>query len=208
MNRPIARKDPGSGWLVLSGAVPTLGGAFPMLADQLLMYTDLALPVLGIVPDPLSIALVRDFMEELEILIQVDVGIQVFDRELDEGTQIAGLYLLAGGTSEGWHAALDDTALEGLLLQRLRDGAVLIAAGAPAACFGSWILSEQQNGLAPGCGWLPNGFILPAQKEPLTDDRVRQTLIENDHSYALGIPEEAAIALGPQGELEVQRDMR
>lgn len=201
--RPVSRKYPGGGWLVLSGEVPAFGEAFPHLAELLLQSVDLTLPVLAWTPSWQSAVKLAGFLEEIEILIETEPVVYTFDDPPDPTLMAAGLVLLAGGTAREWQTALDESALEAILLKLLGNGAMLIVSGAAAACLGDWVVPASGAETLPGCGWLPGGLILTEQEDPLADDRVRLMLMENAHSYALALPALAAVAVGPQGELEV-----
>ena len=51
-----------------------------------------------------------------------------------------------------------------------------------------------------------NGIILPGQTAPSHIDHIRDLISDHIESYAIGLPEHALLALGPDNQIEVWSD--
>jgi hypothetical protein len=86
------------------------------------------------------------------------------------------------------------------LMRAFAAGAVILAEGLSAAMFGSWAL--QSNGaLMEALGWLEEALILPAAAD--VSSLARPVLQSHDAAFAVGIGTGTALALGPDGQVEV-----
>ncbi len=191
------------GWALLAGGLPSIGGAFPDLAERLLERIDVSRPPLGIKPYGAQPAKLKAFMEELEILIEMpgevlDAGEEAADRLMD-----AGMVVLAGGGVRDWLQALAHGSLEQSLRECLQSGSLVLAAGSPAGALGAWTFEEGVYELTEAAGWLPRAVVLPGIDDPASLPEVRRILSNEDRSYALGLPRDTALAVGPRGEAQV-----
>lgn len=203
----VLRRPHAGGWLILSGEIPSLGGATPELAERLLGHIDLSWPPLILTIGRKARAEVKRFAEEIETLIGVaprmlDLG-GVAPMEYAETSLAARFLLLLGGETVGWRSALDP-GYPGLEAESLMaDDRVVLAAGAAAAALGSWILAESSDTVEPGLGWLPDAIVLPGVVDPAGLEPVRERLQGAGKSYALGLPTSVLLALGPGNRIEV-----
>lgn len=80
------------------------------------------------------------------------------------------------------------------------NGGVILAEGLSAVMFGRWAL--QTNGaLLEALGWLDDALIVPATPDLSTF--ARPVLQAHEAAYAVGIGAGTALALGPDGQVEV-----
>jgi hypothetical protein len=80
------------------------------------------------------------------------------------------------------------------------NGGVILAEGVSAVMFGRWAL--QTNGaLLEALGWLDDALIVPATPDLSTF--ARPVLQAHEAAYAVGIGAGTALALGPDGQVEV-----
>ncbi len=191
------------GWVLLSGALPTIGGAFPDLADRLLQRIDLSRPPLGIVASSDRSHEMTVFMEELGDLIGAEGAILALGEEDAYRLEDAGLIALAGGDTQEWMHVFLQGGLEQRLLDFLQAEGLVLAAGAAAGILGSWVLAGGNSGPIEGLGWLPGAIVLPEVSDPAALPEVRQLLAFSGRRFALGLPPEAALAIGPGGGAEV-----
>jgi hypothetical protein len=119
----------------------------------------------------------------------------------------AGLLILAGGDADGWARALAPGDASSHVLESLDEGGLLYAVGGAAEALGQWVFPE---GEAPrrALGWLPGGVILTGRSDPAEMSGLPEHLAREDRSYAIGLGEGAALALGPGGEVEVWGEAR
>ncbi|HEY71563.1 MAG TPA: hypothetical protein G4O08_13385 [Anaerolineae bacterium] len=191
------------GWVLLAGGLPSIGSAFPDLAEHLLERIDVSRPPLGIKPSGARPGQLTAFMDELEILIEMpgevlDAGEEAADRLLD-----AGIVVLAGGGIRDWLRALSHGTLEQSLMEYLQRGNLVLAAGSPAGALGAWTFEEGVYELTEAVGWLPGVVVLPGIHDPASLPEVRRILSAEDKSFALGLPRDTALAVGPRGEAQV-----
>ena len=73
------------------------------------------------------------------------------------------------------------------------NGALILAEGASSTAFGSWLIEE--NELLPALSWLDDVLITTGKQNKLSGTPMT--------SLYLHIPDEAAIALGPDGMMEI-----
>lgn len=80
------------------------------------------------------------------------------------------------------------------------NGAVVLFEGACAAAFGTYILDgySQQDGL----GWLEDAVVLTGLDEDIAP-AAAPVLAAHEEAIAIGIGSESALALGPDGEIEI-----
>jgi hypothetical protein len=71
---------------------------------------------------------------------------------------------------------------------------------------GSWVFQEENASLLDALGWVMNGIILPDQPAPSHIDQIRDHISDHIESYAIGLPEHAMLALGPENQIEVWSD--
>ncbi len=191
----------GRGWLVLAGATPAADavrahalsiaaadGAVAYVAtqganadtDQLLAdMADLGARS-GYVVDMLTEddAVIRDQLGEAGIIV---IG-------ADSSVNNVRSSLLGAGI-EGVRTAFEN-------------GAVILAEGPAAMAFGAWTLDENKQVVA-GLNWLVNGFVLPGINRAAEAPAARQILAAQPSALAVGIGLESALALGPDGEVEI-----
>ncbi|MGH2606033.1 MAG: hypothetical protein ACRDG5_05535, partial [Anaerolineales bacterium] len=99
--------------------------------------------------------------------------------------------------------ACDAAGLDESLLGSVTEGGLVLASQAASGCFGSWTLPGPAHDISPGLAWLPGAIVLAGEADPAGREEVRRLLRDRDHSYAIGLPSAAILALGPQGEVEV-----
>lgn len=191
------------GWVMLAGALPSIGGAFPDLAGRLLERIDLSRLLLGITARSARSQGFAAFMEELGELIEAEGIILALGEEDTYRLEDAGLIVLAGGDAREWLDALAHGGLGQRLLEFLRTEGLVLAAGAPAGVLGSWALAEGAGRTIEALGWLPGAIVLPGASDPAALPEVRELLDSSVRRFALGLPPDTALALGPEGRAEV-----
>ena len=191
------------GWILLTGAVPSIGPLFPDLADRLLGRMDISRPLLGIAAGDAGSEGLQAFIQELEDLIGGEGIILALGNAAGHQIEEAGMMILSGGNPLEWLQYLKHDDLERRLMDFMRADGLVIAAGAPAGALGSWILEKDATSLCEGAGWLPDAIVLPGIHEPLDLPGVRELLGSGGRTFALGVPTDAALAVGPGGVAEV-----
>jgi hypothetical protein len=77
---------------------------------------------------------------------------------------------------------------------------VIVGEGAGAMLLGKWGVSHEAGKVYPGWGWVSDALIVP-HHTPERILAVRTALQRYPEAIALGLPDEVALALGPEGEL-------
>jgi hypothetical protein len=201
--QPTPHHKAQAGWIAMSGSLPRLGGEYPQLAARLLEKMDLAAGVLIVVPTDADPTAIKRFREDIEALLGASPAVEILRQ--DQPLQLSGVSLLvfAGGDVETWYSSLGREPSERRVLEFLDRGGVLLASDASCAGLGSWRFTPRIPDPVQGLGWLPGGLMLPGIADPGQLQSVRHLLSSEEHSYALGLPDGTALAVGSKGELEV-----
>ena len=192
----------GEGWLVLCGSLPTFGGLYPDLAGKVLEHVDLSMPVVVLHTQEAERSAVDSLSSEIECLLEREIAIAGAN-EAAEVWNAAGLLALCGGPAQAWSQAIGGSGSADLASGMVDEGVVVLAAGPAAAAAGTWVVSAEEDALHPGLSWLPGAIILPGELEPASVEGVRQWLAAPERVYAIGLPNGSALALGPDGEVEL-----
>ena len=188
---------------MLAGALPSIGGDFPDLANRLLERTDLSRPPVGLRARSARSRGMAEFMQELGDLFGVDGIILALGEEGEHRIEDAGLIVMAGGTTQEWLQAFTQGGLEQSLIDFLQAEGLVLAAGAAAAALGSWAMEEGISVPIEGLGWLPGAIVLPGVSDPAALPEIRELLGSSGRKFALGLPQDTALAVGPGGKAEV-----
>ena len=189
------------GWLVLAGSA---GGSDAIVARALsIAAADGAVAVLaGIGEDGVADRLLDNF-EGLGAQSGYLVDATVEDDEtLHSLLTGAGIVVVSGAADAGQAQAALSGATSAGMRQAWQQGALVLLEGPAAMCAGEWILraaGQCERGLA----WLPGALVLPGVAEAGDSEAARVLLGEMPAAVALGIGQNAALALGPGGELEL-----
>jgi hypothetical protein len=191
------------GWILLAGTVPSIGPLFPDLADRLLGRIDISRPMLGISARGSGSGSLPTFISELEELTGGASIILALAEASTYQIEDAGFIILAGGNPLEWRQFLRHDDLERRLFGFLAAEGLILAAGTPAAALGSWILEEDATSLSEGMGWLPEAIVLPGISDPTELPGVKALLGSSERTFALGLPKDSALAVGPGGDAQV-----
>jgi cyanophycinase-like exopeptidase len=75
--------------------------------------------------------------------------------------------------------------------------------GAGAIALAEWGVSSNPGmGVLSGWGWLPGALVAPHYNGPERVEALRAALVDHPDKYGLGIPDDTALALGPDGEVQ------
>lgn len=200
----IFRWRSGIGWLVLSG-----GGDFR--ADEALDI-DTFILTRTISHNPLAIIWAAGDVEQADHYLDYldDLGgrtgylvdiVTEDDQSITTQLSEAGIIIL----SDGMQVQRLQNALSGAAIAAIEtayaNGATIYAQGQAAALFGTWI-NTPEKGLHHGLGWVENAIIAPTQ----TDEQMavfQQMIQNNPDSYGVGLGIGSAIALNPEGAVEI-----
>jgi hypothetical protein len=195
----ILRWSSGNGWIILSGGT-SAGGE---VRAQALRRINAGGGVAYLGFNESSGDETLDDMEDLGAPTGYLVNIVAEDDDtIREQLEDASLIMIDDSESaETWRDALPGAAADGILAA-LENGAVVLAEGRGAAALGAFML-DSSGQLVRGLGWLENLLILPAVTQLGQSQVAREALDQEADAIALGIGQESALALGPEGLLEV-----
>ncbi len=199
----IFRWMDGRGWLILSGRLTPDGADVGDIRSLVLARSaaDGAVACVALSGDVSAAERLLDDLEELgapsgyvvDLVTEDDLTITkrlseasviVLDSAPDAGTARS---LLLGAPIEGIQTAFEN-------------GGMILAEGHSAAVFGTWVRT-QEGGVTNGMEWL-EGAVVFATDHPVGG--VARTVLElQPHGYAVGIGSGSALALGPDGEVQV-----
>jgi len=117
----------------------------------------------------------------------------------------AGLIYIGGGSVQRLTEALEDTPAIEAIAQAFDGGAVIVGASAGAMMLGKWGLSSTNHKIIRGWGWISDAIVVPHYTADRSDE-VRAALQRYPEAIALGIPDQVALALGPDGEVDTWTD--
>ena len=204
---PFLQRPRAKGWIVLTGSTPSLGRDSPRFPDYILENTDLAWAPCCLTADDMENEDLNTFLDDLEMLLNVDVqrlGLGMISKEEYQTRLSAGGFLmLAGGSAVTWVETMGSVGLRTQPEIALGKGRLLLAVGGAAAALGSWIRVPGEDALHDGLEWIRGAVVLPDVESPAHDREIQSWLKRVDRSYAIGLPQGAVFALGPEGEVEV-----
>jgi hypothetical protein len=192
------RRPEGAGWLILSG-----GAVGDAQVARLLGLMGTAGPIVVVVPSQgdrakgqSELAAFTDASGLPGSVAFLDPREEASDHLPQVLAEAAVIVIADCGTAEALCMALEESGASDVLLEALRNGSVILAEGAAAEALGQF---SGIGDLVPGLGWLP-GAVIQAHH---TSDRPCPALSRRSHLYRLGLAEGSALALGPQGSVEL-----
>ncbi len=117
----------------------------------------------------------------------------------------ASLIFIGGGSTARLIEALEGTPAIEAMAMAFDSGAVIVGSSAGAMLLGRWGVNAEQGRIYPGWGWVSDAMIVPHHSVERTP-HVRAALQRYPEAIALGIPDEVALALGPDGEVATWTD--
>jgi hypothetical protein len=197
----ILRRPYGKGWLILSGGQTTDGNVLRVLA-----LIDRAGSAVAVVPAPCHLPQADETLSPwLDRLGWPGNAIDCdSDVDMEEKISEASLILLPdlSGAAE-YAGAFSRTDAGQFILGALDEGAIIVAEGVAAESLGEVVettpFSSGGSAYQPGLGWVP-GACIQAHFSGARDARI---LARKKALIRIGIPPEAAIALGPDDQREL-----
>lgn len=114
----------------------------------------------------------------------------------------AGLIYIGGGDTEQLLDVLRGSLMMGAIAAAYDNGAVIVGMSAGAMALGAWgVSSDEGVGVLRGWGWLSDTVVAPHFDENARADALHQALLERPNMIGLGIPENSALALSPEGQV-------
>lgn len=117
----------------------------------------------------------------------------------------ASLIYVGNGSMQRLLEALEGTPAIDAIVSAFDGGAVIVGEGAGAMLLGKWGVGPEAGKIYPGWGWVSDALIVP-HHTPERILAVRAALQRYPEAIALGLPDEVALALGPEGELATWTD--
>ncbi|MEO1643762.1 MAG: hypothetical protein AAFR67_01145 [Chloroflexota bacterium] len=189
----------GNGWLVFSGGHTT---GSPLRARALARARAYGITAYISTADDGGDSLLED-MEDLGARSGYFI-----DPEYDDPTdtiadlKTASLVIVEMGTSiNALYRLLKGPAIEGIK-QAYERGAVVLIEGLAGNIFGRWVVTDSGD-IVDGLNWVNNAFVEPQSAGAEDSRAVRAVLNEIADAVAINIESGSALALGPDGAVEV-----
>ncbi len=186
------------GWLILSGGVDPLSDLRAQAISRIVSEGGIAYIALD--DDDLDDLI--DDMGELGAPTGFIINVMTEDDQtiramLEHAAMVflPGIYDLTD-----LHSSLLGAAIEGILAA-YQDGAVIFAEGQAVSLFGSSFRSAE-GVLLQGFGWVEDTLILPGVSSIAESNTAQIALAEQQARIVIGLEEESALVLGPQGHIE------
>ncbi len=189
------------GWLVLAGSVR---GSEAVRARALAVAAaDGGVAVLACAGENEAVEQLLIEFEDLGAQSGYIVDAFVEDDETLRSSLAEAGIVVVGAESDASHV---QDALSGAISEGIRmawqQGALVLLEGPAAMSAGSWVLREAES-CDSGLGWLPGALILPGVTDVASSPAASALLTEAPAAVTLGIGPQSALALGPDGELEI-----
>ncbi len=107
----------------------------------------------------------------------------------------------AGSSLDEMRSALLGAAADGIQVA-YEHGAIILVEGLSASVFGAWVYL-QTGKITTGLDWLHNALIVPGVTAIADSQAGREVLAAQPGAIAIGIGSGSALALGPDGEVEI-----
>lgn len=189
----------GRGWLILSGGADR-GGEIRGLALAR-SSADGGVACLALSSDPTFADRLLDDVTDLGAPSGyiVDVASEEDDTIRAKLAEAGVVIIAADVDAETVRSALTGAAMEGIQTA-YENGAVILAEGSCASAFGTFIETDGGS-LTAGLGWLEQALILPGVESAAS--AAKELLTEQAFAVAAGIGVGSALALGPDGQVEI-----
>ena len=206
----LFRRPPGSGWLILSGGLPTDDHV-----QRALALVEHAGTAIALVPTAEFLGPAEEALDPWIALTgwggkAVDCGSP--DAVEEEVSEAALVLLPDGAAANLFVEALGQTDAGEFLLSALDEGAVIVAAGSAAEAMGELIAESNPDHLpdlhggndghragSPALGWIPGAII---QSHFTAGIPIPASLKRKD-LFRIGLPDGVSLALGPGDEREI-----
>ncbi|MGD0174739.1 MAG: hypothetical protein ABSC61_10015 [Anaerolineales bacterium] len=206
----LFRRPPGTGWLILSGGLPTDDHV-----QRALALVEHAGTAIAVVPTADFLGMAEEALDPWIALTgwsggAVDCGSpDIVEEEVSEAT----LILLPDGAAANLYVeALGQTDAGEFLLSALDGGAVIVAAGSAAEAMGELIAEPDADRLpdlpggddghragSPALGWVPAAII----QSHFSAGIPIPASLKRKEFFRLGLPDGVSLALGPGDEREI-----
>jgi len=200
----------GVGWLVLAARVDWRTGESGDIDAAVLAWAKPNLPIAVL---PTAGASIADGEQLLDYYS--DMGgpegyvVPVFDlagaQDLENCQLLAQaglIYILDGPDMMRLIHALRNSPALAAVLQAFEAGACLVAVGRGAAALSPWVPATDNHHSEPGLNLLHNMLVEPDFSGSDSANELQTLLSKNNDCFGIGIPDGAAIALGPGGEVK------
>ncbi len=118
----------------------------------------------------------------------------------------AGLIYIGGGDTQRLIEAIEGTPVIEAIAEAFDNGAVIVGSSAGAMLLGKWGLSLSKHKTLPGWGWISDAVITPHYTPDRSAD-IRSALQRYPEAISIGIPDQVALAFGPDGEVDTWTDL-
>lgn len=203
----VFRRLGSMGWLVLAGVPSRMDQAGAQISERLLDVADLSRPPLLLSPSSTLPQEINGFLADVHTLLDVELQIvnpgDLEDEALRGLWLNAGIVIMAGGSQRFWQELIDGRLFRVRPQEILAEGSVLFAFGPAASVMGTWTLDHNTHEIEPGLGWILGSIVLPSNEDPADIASVHNHLEESEGAIALGLPDGAVLALGPDNQVEV-----
>jgi hypothetical protein len=203
----VFRRLGSMGWLALAGSPPQLNQAGVQISERLLEIADLSRPPLIFNPERSLRPDLKLFIDDLEILLGNEIQNvhpdELEEAELREQWLNAGIMIMGGGSQAYWRELIGMRLFQTEPQEILAEGALLFVFGACASLMGAWTFNQRLHELEQGLGWVMGSIVLPTNSDPAEISAVRNYLNDHEDIVALGLPDGALLALGPDDQVEV-----
>lgn len=196
---PLLRYLSGRGWLVFSGGNTAGSEVRAQALSRARVFGTVA--YISLAEDGGDSLM--DDMEDLGARAGYFVDLQYDESEdIIEQLQAASLIVIEVGSSvDVLYKAIQGAAVKGIRDAYTR-GAIILVEGLAANLFGRWVVSDHGQ-LLEGLNWIENAFIEPESLGAEDSRAVRAVLNEMADAVAINLAPGSALALGPDGQVEV-----
>jgi cyanophycinase len=117
----------------------------------------------------------------------------------------ASLIYIGGGDVQRLIEAVEGTPIIEAIAEAFDNGAVIVGASAGAMMLGKWGLSLSKQKIYSGWGWVSDAVITPHYTSERAGE-IRSALLRYPETISIGIPDNVALAFGPEGDVDTWTD--
>ena len=195
------------GWLLLSSSISTLWVGEVTIADRIVEIVGTSPEIGVLIPGSSLLPESADLIADLESFFDADIATvnadEATDAKIQQSWYEASLMILLQGNAIEWREILGKRVFDKVSDEIVGPDSIVFGIGESIAAMGRWTMDLDASNIREGLSWIENAILLPGEHTPGSLEPIKEHLLQNEGSYAVGMPKEALLAIGPEDRVEV-----